>query len=175
MTGLGAASLQGDLGFVDVLERMGASVERSATSTTVIGSGALRGIDVDMAQISDTAQTLAVVAAFADGPTRITGIGFIRAKETDRIGATVAELRRLGIDALEEADGLVVHPGTMRPVAVQTYGDHRMAMAFAVAGLRVPGIQIADPGCVVKTFPGFWRLLDELRSPSAAGTMVRPA
>lgn len=175
VTGLGAASLQGDLGFVDVLERMGASVERSATSTTVIGSGALRGIDVDMAQISDTAQTLAVVAAFADGPTRITGIGFIRAKETDRIGATVAELRRLGIDALEEADGLVVHPGTMRPVAVQTYGDHRMAMAFAVAGLRVPGIQIADPGCVVKTFPGFWRLLDELRSPSAAGTMVRPA
>ncbi|MEO7570989.1 MAG: 3-phosphoshikimate 1-carboxyvinyltransferase [Acidimicrobiales bacterium] len=175
VTGLGTSALQGDLAFVDVLERMGATVERSATATTVVGTGALQGIDVDMAQISDTAQTLAVVAAFADGPTRITGIGFIRAKETDRIGATVAELRRLGIDALEEADGLVVHPGTMRPATVQTYDDHRMAMAFAVAGLRVPGIQIADPGCVAKTFPGFWRLLDELRSPSAAGTMVRPA
>ena len=175
VTGLGDGTLQGDVAFVDVLEQMGAIVERSAESTTVAGTGALHGIEVDMAQISDTAQTLAVVAAFADSPTRITGIGFIRGKETDRIGATVTELRRLGVEAIEEPDGFTVRPGPIRSTTVQTYGDHRMAMAFAIAGLRVPGIRIADPGCVAKTFPGFWRLLAELRSPSAAGTMVRPA
>jgi 3-phosphoshikimate 1-carboxyvinyltransferase len=172
---LGTGALQGDLAFVDVLEQMGATVERREGSTTVIGTGSLRGVDVDMAQISDTAQTLAVVAAFADSPTRVTGIGFIRGKESDRIGAVVAELRRLGIDAEEEADGFTVHPGPLRPGIVRTYDDHRMAMSFALAGLRVPGIQIADPGCVAKTFPGFWDLLDELRSPGDGGTMVRPA
>ncbi len=107
-----------------------------------------------------------MVAAFADGPTRITGIGFIRGKETDRIGAVVTELRRLGVDAEEEPDGFTVHPGRLRPATVQTYDDHRMAMAFALAGLRSPGIEIADPGCVAKTFPGYWDLLDELRGPS---------
>jgi len=172
VSGLGTAARQGDLAFVDLLEQMGATVERTPSSTTVIGSGTLRGIDTDMAQLSDTAQTLAVVAAFADGPTRVTGIGFIRGKETDRIGAVVAELRRLGVDADEEPDGFVVRPGPMRPATVQTYDDHRMAMSFAVAGLRVPGIQIADPGCVAKTFPGFWQLLDELRGPTDGGTMV---
>jgi len=171
VSGLGTASLQGDLGFVDLLEQMGASVERSAASTSVTGTGGLHGIDVDMAQISDTAQTLAVVAAFADSPTRVTGVGFIRGKETDRVAAVVAELRRLGIEAVEEPDGFVVHPGPMRSGTVQTYDDHRMAMAFAVAGLRVAGIKIADPGCVAKTFPGFWRLLDELRDPGGGGTM----
>ena len=107
-----------------------------------------------MGQISDTAQTLAVVAAFADGPTRVTGIGFIRGKETDRVGAVVAELRRLGVDAEEEPDGFTVRPGPMRPATVQTYDDHRMAMAFALAGLRVPGIQIADPGVRGQDVPG---------------------
>jgi 3-phosphoshikimate 1-carboxyvinyltransferase len=173
--GLGTDTRQGDLAFVDLLERMGATVERRATSTTVTGSGALRGVDADMAHLSDTAQTLAVVAAFAEGPTRVTGIGFIRGKETDRLGAVVAELRRLGIDAVEEPDGFVVQPGAIRPATVQTYDDHRMAMSFALAGLCAPGVQIADPGCVRKTFPGYWDLLDELRSPRGDGTMVRPA
>ena len=98
-----------------------------------------------MAQLSDTAPTLAVVAAFADSPTRVTGIGFIREKETDRIGAVVAELRRLGVEADEEADGFVVRPGPMRAATVQTYDDHRMAMSFALAGLRVPASRSPTP------------------------------
>ena len=175
VAGLGDQSLQGDLAFVDVLEAMGASVERTTTATTVTGTGALEGVEVDMSQISDTAPTLAVVAAFAEGPTRLTGIGFIRGKETDRVGNVVAELRRLGVHAEEEPDGFTVHPGPMRAATVQTYDDHRMAMAFALAGLRVDGVQIADPSCVAKTFPGYWRLLDELRSPPEAGAMVRPS
>jgi 3-phosphoshikimate 1-carboxyvinyltransferase len=173
--GLGADAQQGDVGFVDVLEQMGAAVERGPSSITVTGSSPLRGVEVDMAQISDTAQTLAVLAAFADGPTRVTGIGFIRGKETDRIAAVVTELGRLGIEAVDEPDGFTIRPGAMVPATVQTYDDHRMAMSFALAGLRVPGIQIADPGCVAKTFPGYWDLLDELRSPRDDGTMVRPA
>lgn len=162
--GLGTASLQGDVAFVDLLERMGAHVERTRSSVTVHGTGALRGIDADLADLSDTAQTLAVVAAFAEGPTRVRGIGFIRGKETDRIAAVVTELRRAGIDAVEEPDGFVVHPGPLRPATIETYDDHRMAMSFALLGLRSPGIQIVDPGCVAKTFPGYWAMLDDLRS-----------
>ncbi|MGK2948264.1 MAG: 3-phosphoshikimate 1-carboxyvinyltransferase [Acidimicrobiales bacterium] len=170
--GLGTTSLQGDVAFVDLLEEMGCTVERAADAITVTGTGALHGIEADLAQISDTAQTLAVVAAYADSPTRVTGIGFIRSKETDRIGAVVAELRRLGIDAAEEADGFVVQPGPVHGGIVETYLDHRMAMAFAVAGLRTEGIRISDPGCVAKTFPGYWVLLDELRGDRGDGTMV---
>jgi 3-phosphoshikimate 1-carboxyvinyltransferase len=174
VVGLGTGALQGDLAFVDVLERMGATVERRADSTTVVGTGTLHGVEVDMGRISDTAQTLAVVAAFADGPTRVTGVGFIRGKETDRVGAVVAELNRLGIQADEEPDGFSVRPGPVRPGVVRTYDDHRMAMSFALAGLLVPGIQIEDPRCVAKTFPGYWDLLDQLRAPRPDGTMVRP-
>lgn len=173
--GLGTSTLQGDLRFVDVLESMGASVERHPDRTTVAVEGTLRGIHVDMRHISDTAQTLAVVAAFAEGPTRVTGIGFIRGKETDRIAAVVTELRRLGIDAEEELDGFLVRPGPLRPAVVETYDDHRMAMAFALAGLRAPGIRIADPGCVAKTFPGFWAFLERLRAAGAASGRVDPS
>jgi 3-phosphoshikimate 1-carboxyvinyltransferase len=154
--GLGPDSLQGDVAFIDVLEAMGAEVRREASAIEVRGTGRLRGVTVDMADISDTAQTLAAIAPFADGPTTVTGIGFIRGKETDRIAAVVTELRRLGIEATEDDDGFTVHPGAPRPGVVSTYHDHRMAMSFALTGLRVPGIEIADPGCVAKTFPGFW-------------------
>jgi 3-phosphoshikimate 1-carboxyvinyltransferase len=173
--GLGQRSLQGDLAFTDVLARMGAGVEIGESATTVTGTGELVGVEADLAQISDTAPTLAVVAAFADGPSRATGIGFIRGKETDRVRAVVTELQRLGIGADEEPDGFTVRPGPLRAATVQTYDDHRMAMAFALAGLRSDGVQIADPGCVAKTFPGFWQLLDELRAPSQGAAMVRPA
>jgi len=160
--GLGKDSLQGDLAFVDLLERMGCRVERGATATTVEGTGPLAGIDADLADLSDTAPTLAAVAVFARSPTRLRGIGFIRAKETDRVGNVVRELRRCGIEAEEEDDGLLVRPGTPHPARVETYRDHRMAMSFALLGLRSPGIEIADPGCVAKTFPGYWAALARL-------------
>jgi 3-phosphoshikimate 1-carboxyvinyltransferase len=162
--GLGTDSLQGDVAFVDALERMGAHVERHTDRITVTGSGVLHGIEIDMADISDTAQTLAVLAPFADSPTRVTGIGFIRRKETDRIAAVVTELARLGVDATEEPDGFLIRPGAPRPGVVRTYEDHRMAMSFALIGLRAPGIAIADPRCVAKTFPGYWTALERLRT-----------
>jgi 3-phosphoshikimate 1-carboxyvinyltransferase len=162
--GLHAGSAQGDVAFARVLERMGARVTWDADAITVEGTGTLRGIDADLSDISDTAQTLAVVAAFADSPVGLTGIGFIRKKETDRIGDTVRELVRAGIHAEERPDGFVVHPGTPQPARIETYDDHRMAMSFAVLGLATKGIEIADPDCVGKTFPGFWDALETLRS-----------
>lgn len=116
-----------------------------------------------MSDLSDTAQTLAAIAPFADSPTEVTGIGFIRGKETDRIAAVVAELGRCGIEASETADGFVVRPGAPRPTQIHTYSDHRMAMSFAVMGLKADGISIVDPGCVTKTFPRFWDALEALR------------
>jgi 3-phosphoshikimate 1-carboxyvinyltransferase len=162
--GLGRGSAQGDLAFVDVLARMGAEVELAADHVEVRHHGELQGVDVDMSEISDTAQTLAAVAVFASSPTRVRGISFVRGKETDRIAAVVHELRRCGIDAVEERDGFTVVPGVVQPTTVRTYGDHRMAMSFALIGLRVSGIEIEDPGCVAKTFPEYWTALDGLRT-----------
>lgn len=161
--GLGSASLQGDVRFVEVLRALGAHVEVGTDRITVRGDR-LEGGLVNMADISDTAQTLAAIAPFAAAPVTIEGIGFIRRKETDRIAAVVAELRRLGVDAVELDDGLRVEPGPVTPGVVRTYHDHRMAMSFAVLGLRAPGVEIADPGCVSKTFPTFWDVLERLRS-----------
>jgi 3-phosphoshikimate 1-carboxyvinyltransferase len=161
--GLGSRSLQGDLGFVRILERMGCAVRQTETETEVVGPETLHGVEVDMRDLSDTAQTLAAIAPFADSPTRITGIGFIRRKETDRIGAVVRELRRIDVRAEEEADGLVVHPGQPQPGAIDTYDDHRMAMSFAVLGLFARGITIKNPGCVSKTFPDFFDAMAAIR------------
>ena len=140
--GLGSSSLQGDLGFVRLLEKMGCSVRQTATETEVAGPAQLHGIEADMSGLSDTAQTIAAIAPFASSPTRITGIGFIRKKETNRITAVVTELQKLGIRAEEETDGFVVHPGTPRAGRVETYDDHRMAMSFSVLGLAAHGIDI---------------------------------
>ncbi len=161
--GLGSNSLQGDLNFVRVLEQMGCTINQTDTQTEVIGTTNLRGVEIDMSQISDTAQTLAAVAPFASSPTRMTGIGFIRRKETDRIGAVVRELQRMGINAIEEPDGMIIHPGTPKPARIETYDDHRMAMSFAVLGLRASGITILEPACVSKTFPKFFEVLERLR------------
>ncbi|MBA2348328.1 MAG: 3-phosphoshikimate 1-carboxyvinyltransferase, partial [Solirubrobacterales bacterium] len=158
--GLGLGSLQGDLGFVRVLERMGCTVEIRARETEVRGPATLRGVEVDLRDLSDTAQTLAVVAPFADGPTRITGIGFIRRKESDRVGAVAGELRRVGITVEEEADGLLIWPGVPHAARIATYDDHRMAMSFALLALRTEGIEIEDPGCVSKTYPGYFADLE---------------
>lgn len=152
-------SAQGDLRFVDVLEAMGCRVERGEDAVTVHGPNQLRGIDIDMNAISDTVQTLAAIAPFADAPTTIRNVGHIRLKETDRIAAVAAELRRVGIRVDEREDGLTIYPGTPLSATIQTYDDHRMAMSFAVLATRVPGTTIADPGCVAKTVPGFWKLL----------------
>ena len=156
--GLGSTSVQGDLAFVDVLEHMGCRVERTAGATTVTG-GPLRGVDVDMNAISDTVMTLAVVALFASGFTRIRHIGHIRHKETDRIAALATELRKLGATVDEQPEGLLIVPpdrGAIAPARIATYDDHRMAMAFALAGVKAGGVTILDPGCVAKTYPGFW-------------------
>jgi 3-phosphoshikimate 1-carboxyvinyltransferase len=161
--GLGSESRQGDLGIVDIFRQMGAQVEQTANSTTVTGTGTLRGVEVNMQNLSDVAQTLAVVAPFASSPTRITGIGFIRKKETDRVGAVVRELGKLGIKAVEEADGYTVFPGTPQGGLVATYDDHRMAMSFALIGLKVPGVSIADPRCTSKTFPEYFEVLAAMK------------
>ncbi|MFO0954469.1 MAG: 3-phosphoshikimate 1-carboxyvinyltransferase [Isosphaeraceae bacterium] len=164
--GLGSKSVQGDMGFVDVLEHMGCRVERTPTSTTVTG-GPLRGVDVDMNAISDTVMTLGVTALFANGFTRIRNVGHIRHKETDRIAALAAELRKLGASVDEYPDGLFILPpaaGQTTPASIATYDDHRMAMSFALAGVKSGGVTIMDPGCVAKTYPGFWKDLEALRA-----------
>jgi 3-phosphoshikimate 1-carboxyvinyltransferase len=160
--GLGTDSIQGDLAFVDLLEHMGCTVTREKNATTVTG-GPLRGIDVDMNAISDTVMTLAVVALFADGITRVRNVAHIRHKETDRIAALATELRKLGATVEEHPDGLILFPpAAINPARISTYDDHRMAMAFALAGLKAPGVTILDPGCVAKTYPGFWEDLARL-------------
>jgi 3-phosphoshikimate 1-carboxyvinyltransferase len=159
--GLTEHSLQGDVAFVDVLQKMGCRVEKCESGITVHG-GPLRGIDVDMNAISDTVMTLGAVACFADGPTRIRNVAHIRHKETDRIAALATELRRLGVEVEEFPDGLVITPRALHGAAVETYNDHRMAMSLSLIGLRVPGVVIKNPGCVAKTYPGFWQDLEKL-------------
>jgi 3-phosphoshikimate 1-carboxyvinyltransferase len=136
----------------------------------VTGTPDLRGINVDMRDIPDTAQTLAAIAPFAASLTRIRGIASARLKETDRVHATCTELTRLGVRVEEHTDGMTIHPvEKMRPAIIQTYNDHRMAMSFALIGLRMPGITIENPSCVSKTFPNFFEVLETLRVPSPLG------
>jgi 3-phosphoshikimate 1-carboxyvinyltransferase len=161
--GLGRGSAQAEMAFPRLLAAMGAEVEIGVDYTEVRGRGRLHGVEADCSDFSDAVPTLAVVAALADAPTRVTGVGFIREKESDRIGALAEELRRCGIGAVEEPDGLVIVPEPPRPALVRTRGDHRLAMAFSVLGLLVPGIEIDDPGCVAKTFPEFFATLERLR------------
>ena len=160
--GLTRSALQGDVQFVEALEQMGCLIEEGADSLTVTGRP-LRGIDVDMNAISDTAQTLAAAAVFAEGPTTIRNIAHVRHKETDRIAAVATELRKLGQQVEEFDDGLTIHPHPVTPAIVDTYDDHRMAMSFSLVGLKAPGVQIADPGCTAKTYPGYWNDLVKLR------------
>ena len=162
--GLDKDSIQGDACFVSVLAEMGAGVVFEQGDTVVSG-GALAGVDVNLSDMSDTAPTLAVVAASAHGPTTVRGIGFVRGKESDRIAASVAGLRRCGVPARELSDGFVVEPADKPHGAViETYDDHRIAMAFSVLGLSVPGMRIENPECVEKTFPGFYHTLEALRT-----------
>jgi 3-phosphoshikimate 1-carboxyvinyltransferase len=153
---LGTESSQGDLRFVSILERMGATVAQTAGSTTVTGTRRLRGgISVDMGDISDTFMTLAAIAPFAEGPVHVSGIGHARLKETDRIEAMAANLRRCGIAVEDGADWIRIHPGQPSGAVIACHRDHRIAMAFSVLALRATGVRLDDPGCVSKTFPGF--------------------
>jgi 3-phosphoshikimate 1-carboxyvinyltransferase len=160
--GLGTEALQGDVAFCDRLEQMGCQVVRADQHITVRG-GPLRGIHTNMNEISDTVQTLAAVALFAQGPTTITGVAHIRHKETDRIGDLARELRKLGAAVDELTDGLRIHPAPIRPAHIATYQDHRMAMSMALVGLRTHGIAIENPQCTEKTYPGFFQDLESLR------------
>ena len=161
---LGPNSLQGDAAFADVLARMGCDVRRDATGTTVRRNGDLRGIDIDMADLSDLVPTLAVVAPFATTPTEITGVGFIRAKESDRLGDLAHELSKCGARVTVLDDGLRIEPGVVDGAAMDTHHDHRLAMAFGVLGLRVHGVRVHDPDVVSKSWPAFWTSLEAMRS-----------
>lgn len=157
--GLSRDALQGDVQFCQILAQMGCDLEYCAEGIAVEGRP-LRGVDVDMKAISDTVQTLAAVALFAEGTTTIRGVAHIRHKETDRIVDLARELRKLGASVEEFPDGLRITPGELHPASVETYDDHRMAMSLALVGLRLPGVVILDPGCTSKTYPQFF---DDLR------------
>ncbi|MBP7411092.1 MAG: 3-phosphoshikimate 1-carboxyvinyltransferase [Methanoculleus sp.] len=159
VTGLNPASVQGDRRFLDALEAMGCRVTAGTGAVTVERPGDLRGIDIDMSSSPDTVQTLAAVAAVAASPTTITGTAHLQYKESDRVGVTADTLRRMGAGVLVTGDSLTITPAPLHGVAVDPHDDHRTAMAFAVLGLAVGGMAIRDPGCVEKSFPGFWEAL----------------
>lgn len=164
IAGLGPRSLQGDWAFADVLQRMGCRVERFDDTLRLQGAP-LVAVDVDMNAISDTVPTLAAVALFALGPSTITNVAHMRHKETDRLAALAAELRKLGAEVDERADGLRIVPRTLQGAQLATYDDHRMAMSLALVGLRVPGVRIEDPACVGKTYPGYFADLAKIVQP----------
>lgn len=152
-------SLQGDAQLLPYLARMGCRIEQSEAGITLIG-GPLEGIEVDMGDMPDVAPTLAVVAAFAEGTTVINNIAHLRIKECDRVDAVVTELRKMGAEVEASQDQMIIHGragGTnLHGARIETYNDHRMAMCFAVAGLRIPGVEITGEECVAKSFPDFW-------------------
>ena len=153
--GLSRESLQGDIAFTEILSQMGCEVIDGPDSITVEGRP-LSGLDANMNAISDTVQTLAAVALFAEGPTTIRNVAHVRHKETDRINALAIELRKLGVAVDERPDGLRIEPAKLRAAEIDTYDDHRMAMSLALVGLRLPGVIIRDPECTAKTYPRYF-------------------
>jgi 3-phosphoshikimate 1-carboxyvinyltransferase len=164
VNGMWSNMTQGDGRFVDVLRQMGCGVQEDQDGISLVrDAGApLLGIDIDMSEISDLVPTLAVVALFATTPTRIRGVGFIRKKESDRIGDLASEMRKLGANVVEHDDGLEITPQTLHPGRCDTHHDHRLAMAFGVAGLKQPGVMIDQPQVVSKSWPRFWEMLEAL-------------
>jgi len=159
-------SLQGDAKLLPYLARMGCRIEQTGAGITVIGPETLEGIELDMGDMPDVAPTLAVVAAFAEGTTIINNIAHLRIKECDRLSAVVSELRKLGAEVEEEPARMIIHGkqggSNLYGAVITTYNDHRMAMSFAVAGLRIPGVVISDEQCVVKSFPDFWERFGQM-------------
>ncbi len=170
---LSLPSLQGDARFLELLERMGCRLQQDGAGVCVQGVPALQAIEADMGDMPDVAPTLAVVAAFAHGQSTIANIAHLRVKESDRVSAVVQELRRLGVAVEEREDAMLIHGRGgegLHGARIHTYNDHRIAMSFALAGLRVAGVEIADAHCVAKSFPDFWerfRLLYPKGAPSA--------
>ena len=156
--GFGTTSHQGDVFIVEILKMMGATVLSSESTTTVSrdGDSPLSGVDIDMSGVSDLVPTVAALACLANTATRIRGVGFIRAKESDRIGDLANELRKFGAQIEEHDDGLSVLPSTLHGAAVDTHDDHRLAMAFSIVGACIPDVTIHDAGVVSKSWPTYW-------------------
>jgi 3-phosphoshikimate 1-carboxyvinyltransferase len=165
-----SAALQGDCRFLEVLERMGCNIHWEGEGVRVKGPERLRDLDLDMNAMPDMVPTLAVVAAFAEGTTRIHNVAHLRIKESDRIAVVAMELGKIGIAVEELADGLVIHGGGAHGAAIESHNDHRIAMAFAVAGLRVPGIIIHGAEAVAKSYPDFWDEFARIAQPDGLGT-----
>lgn len=167
VTNVPEPSLQGDAVLVSMLAQMGCQVEKAATGITVTGPSQLKAIEVDMANCPDVAPTLAVVAAFAAGTTVIKNIAHLRIKECDRLHVMATELAKLGVITRELPDTLIIEGDPRRAnfkgASIDTHDDHRIAMCFAVAGLVIPDITIADEGCVAKSFPDFWEKFAQLK------------
>jgi 3-phosphoshikimate 1-carboxyvinyltransferase len=161
LTNLNPQSCQGDIGFINVLEQMGCLVEPSPDGVVLRGRP-LQATQINMAHMPDLVPTLAVVAAFAQGETIITGVAHLRHKESDRLQAVATELTKMGIAVQETKDGLTIQGGRPKGACIETYNDHRIAMSFALVGLKTPGVSIADPECVAKSFPTFWDYFESL-------------
>jgi 3-phosphoshikimate 1-carboxyvinyltransferase len=162
LQGLSANSVQGDIALLTVLQQMGARVKWNQDSVEVTGAGQLRGVDVAMNGMPDMVATLAAIAPFATSPTRIRKVEFIRHHESDRLRSIAAELRRLGASVNDLEDGLEILPSRLHGASIETYDDHRIAMAFSVVGLMIAGMKIQNPECVSKTFPDFFATLAKL-------------
>jgi 3-phosphoshikimate 1-carboxyvinyltransferase len=164
--GLGSTSLQPDMAIAGFLGSMGCDVTQSAHTTTVEWRGtSLAPLDTDLRSSPDGAVALAVACVFAGGRSRLRGLGSLRHKESDRLAALATEIRRLGAGADIEGDDLIITPGTLHGSRIETYEDHRIAMSFALAGLVLTGVEVANPSVVAKTWPGFWEMIDELATP----------
>jgi len=160
--GLSRTLRQGDVAFAALLETMGAFVEEDGGSLRLVSKGALHGIDIDMNSMPDMVPTLAVTALFASGVTRIRNVAHLRFKESNRLEALETELKKLGANITLHEDGLEIVPAPLHGGLLDTYDDHRLAMSFALVGLRVPEVKIENPDCVRKSFPGFWKEFEKL-------------
>jgi 3-phosphoshikimate 1-carboxyvinyltransferase len=171
LEGLSSTSRQGDRGFLDLLHRMGATVEWRGDEVEIRGDGPLRGLEADLSGMPDQVPTLAALAPFARGETRIVNVAHLRIKESDRLEAMATELRRVGAE-VEEGSASLRIPGIWaeaepprEPVLIDPRGDHRIAMSLALVGLVRPGVAVGNPGVVGKSYPGFWRDLESLMTP----------
>jgi 3-phosphoshikimate 1-carboxyvinyltransferase len=162
VNGLNTKQNRGESKFLDALVEMGCMSRRNTNWAEIIGLRRLSGIEIDMSTIPDSVQTLAAVASLADGTTRITNIAHLKNKESNRIKDTVKELKKIGVLATSTDDTITIKGSTLKRAEIDPHNDHRMAMSLALIGLKTPGIRIANPECVNKSFPGFWDKLKEI-------------